>query len=74
MLPGNTAQQTTGKTMRYNEMPLVDIHAELSERIQQYASGLITLPEFFNYTAVLRLYLPRELAGQIDPATGLRFP
>lgn len=51
------------------------VHAHVAEVQEQYAQGLITIHEFFNsmlgmYNAVNDI----ELAGLVDPATGLTYP
>ena len=51
------------------------VHAHVTEVQEQYAQGLITIREFFNsllgmYDAVAAL----DLAGLVDPATGLTYP
>lgn len=51
------------------------LHAHVAEVQEQYAQGLITIREFFNamlgmYDAVTAL----DLAGLVDPATGLTYP
>ena len=60
--------------MQQNQLD--DLNAELLQAIAQYTSGMITIVEFVSFTTNMRRRIgdDTELAGLIDPNTGMQFP
>jgi hypothetical protein len=60
------------ETMTQNQMQT--LHNMAMERIQLYASGLITLPELAQAIGEIgQAVKVRNIVGLIDPSSGLRF-
>jgi hypothetical protein len=55
-----------------DQIDLAIAHDHAMDKIQMYASGLITLLELQNALADMRLNF-EKVVGLIDPATGLRY-
>lgn len=60
--------------MKQNQLD--NLNAELLQAIEQYTNGMITIVEFTGFTTNLRRRMGDdvELAGLIDPNTGMQFP
>ena len=58
--------------MALRQVDLVIMHDEAMDKVQMYASGLITLLELRNALAAMSLNF-EQVVGLIDPATGLRY-
>ncbi len=58
--------------MSLKQVDLVIMHDEAMDKIQMYASGLITLLELRDALAAMSLNF-EKVVGLIDPATGLRY-
>ena len=58
------------------QQQLDNLNAELLQAIAQYTSGMITIVEFIGFTTNMRRRIgdDTELAGLIDPNTGMQFP
>ena len=60
--------------MKQNQLD--DLNAELVQAIAQYTNGMITIVEFLGFAINMRRRIGDdvELAGLLDPNTGMQFP